>query len=1800
MKILLGYSSYPYEFDIAAWNEAWISRMRSAGFEVEGFCLTIDPPGGRLTWPELDRMWKSRDKKLLSFYDRLLHRLEGFDALLNYNGINLHPEFVEQLPCVSAYSCSDDPESSDDLSRPVAAAYDLCLVGNIAAVDAYRSWGVRDARFWPLGFRHGDFDPSLDEEAILRRERNVPLALLCERLGPWRKQRLDRFAAAFPEGVFHGPGWPNGFLPEAHRVPLLQKTRIGVNFHNSSGPINFRTYYLPANGILQICDNRSNFARLFELGREAAGFDTVDEAIDLCRHYLAHEQERLPMAVAGWKRAMRDYSEVAVFKKLVLALEEAVSPPQPTRFTPVVVPSGKPFNVHLHLDDIYTQDQWHRRFGQQLEEVHRIPVKRFDLLGPGALDALRDVGEHDALIGRFGHHPRDLAQVKPIFGQLERLFHGRIFPATASYSLYDDKRAQADVFQANGWPMPYTTWLENEQDLETFLKGTGLGFPLVQKTSGGAGSTGVSLAASPTDLRYPCLVQEFCPGNTGDLRLNVIGDRVMGFRRRNRPGDFRASGSGLLDYPSELPQDAIELAWKISTQAGFDSMAYDFVRRGDAWTILEISYAYVDAAVRDCAFYYDMKTGAKTDKRGVYPEDFILEDFLSRHYQRFRKSPSLATVPKRHLPRVLVIADVRNWIFERHALTLQALLADEFEIHVAYKGDPIDENGYDLIYPLEWNLVPETAIGNPSKWVTGIRSHVTWQALDRNAFGNHLRSRFSAVHVVSRRIESLLTGIHPRLLVLTHGIDLKHFHTDTQPSDRVDALRVGWAGNRAATVKGFGEFIEPLGRIPGVSLEFCGYSDHLLDFEEMKRFYASIDVYVCSSATEGNNNTLLEAAAMGRAIVTTDVGTVPEYLEDGVSALIVPRNADAIREAVLRLLNDGGLRRRLGAAAKSSVRQFSWEVKSQQHREFFRWALRRSAEGSAEAALKLVESVQTHLRDKAFEKAIVALDEAIQICPLEQVEALARTRNNLLAKIPSMGGGIETRKLSGQADAIQVSNPLDAELAAVDRLWSSGEREAACAKVAELDERFPSRKDLVRLLAWMNRELGRSSQAQVQYARLVMLDPEDLGSHELAAAHLIAEGRAMRAESHLRKIFSARPDQPDVLLALARICLATERTREAAELYRWLAEEHPDHPGAQEARRAPVMPIPEAQDLEAALRVLEERVLRCASSGRQDEFYRLAGDAVVAAHGDTGRLPRLGEFLARLRRPAAIGPSPLATKLLGKLQGLEIGGSAHNPFGLGTRNVGMLQGCYVTDQLRHCGHWLPVDIEADAASLPVPDESEDFILSSHVLEHVADVARTLLEWFRAVRKGGYLYIVVPLPGASGADLDKEPCPWSHVFDDLLRGARAEAEPEQGEPGGGHYHLLTLESLRAISRELFGDRCEIVASQEIDDKVGNGCTLVLRKTRALAECFPWSIRSGDDVADLALSETVDRRSCVSLPPVWGEHHPLEAGGPSVEDRARRLGSWNAGWPDGDATGVAVPIALMADPRKDTDAPEWFAEGSARAMAHLGSVGMDWLPIADDSDFFTAANVACSRAAALDAPWFGVLRTPSLPTPRLVALARKRMEEGYEAMVVGADDVREVDARGCPVASGLSAERMDLVLLRRSWWMEHTGEFVGLRTTPEIACALFRGAKTHPIHRGGYLLRGGSDGQVIAEGSDDPLWQAWLDSTRALRVPSKDEGQEEIARLARLHPRPATDAAGDPPRKQDDAPNVREKALHDVETDENLLLARMADDPRDLENLRKVVETLGSKGRVLEAEIQSRRLALLESRRQAIHA
>ena len=96
--------------------------------------------------------------------------------------------------------------------------------------------------------------------------------------------------------------------------------------------------------------------------------------------------------------------------------------------------------------------------------------------------------------------------------------------------------------------------------------------------------------------------------------------------------------------------------------------------------------------------------------------------------------------------------------------------------------------------------------------------------------------------------------------------------------------------------------------------------------EDVADLFSAMDAaLLTSSKIEGCSNALLEAMALGRAVIATRVGGNVELIEDEVNGLLAaPGDAPALAAAVIRLHDDGALRRRLGENGRETVgRRFS-------------------------------------------------------------------------------------------------------------------------------------------------------------------------------------------------------------------------------------------------------------------------------------------------------------------------------------------------------------------------------------------------------------------------------------------------------------------------------------------------------------------------------------------------------------------------------------------------------------------------------------------------------------------------------------------------------------------------------------------------------------------------------------------------------------------------------------------------------------------------------------------------------------
>lgn len=93
---------------------------------------------------------------------------------------------------------------------------------------------------------------------------------------------------------------------------------------------------------------------------------------------------------------------------------------------------------------------------------------------------------------------------------------------------------------------------------------------------------------------------------------------------------------------------------------------------------------------------------------------------------------------------------------------------------------------------------------------------------------------------------------------------------------------------------------------------------------ENYKIFERADVFVAAERKAGWSNTCAEAMASRVAVVATTAGT-RDFLEDGVTGLVVWRNTWSIRRALRRLAEDPALRRRLAQAGYERIQPFTWD-----------------------------------------------------------------------------------------------------------------------------------------------------------------------------------------------------------------------------------------------------------------------------------------------------------------------------------------------------------------------------------------------------------------------------------------------------------------------------------------------------------------------------------------------------------------------------------------------------------------------------------------------------------------------------------------------------------------------------------------------------------------------------------------------------------------------------------------------------------------------------------------------------------
>ncbi len=239
--------------------------------------------------------------------------------------------------------------------------------------------------------------------------------------------------------------------------------------------------------------------------------------------------------------------------------------------------------------------------------------------------------------------------------------------------------------------------------------------------------------------------------------------------------------------------------------------------------------------------------------------------------------------------------------------------------------------GVPILYHLRFGRIPDLAEANDSEWqrlAKALRLATTVIPIDRQT---------------EVTLRTHLPGLD--LCLIPNCADVASLPIPTiQPGQPLTLLYLGWV----IPAKGMEELLQAWTGldVPGWRLILAGpfepaYRDALasrhplngvtftghLPHEASMALMARADLFVLPSHTEGFPNVIAEAMALGRPILATGVGAIPEMLEGGCGRVVPARDAPALRSALRDLMDDAPLRERLGRAALAKLqREYTLEA----------------------------------------------------------------------------------------------------------------------------------------------------------------------------------------------------------------------------------------------------------------------------------------------------------------------------------------------------------------------------------------------------------------------------------------------------------------------------------------------------------------------------------------------------------------------------------------------------------------------------------------------------------------------------------------------------------------------------------------------------------------------------------------------------------------------------------------------------------------------------------------------------------
>lgn len=114
-----------------------------------------------------------------------------------------------------------------------------------------------------------------------------------------------------------------------------------------------------------------------------------------------------------------------------------------------------------------------------------------------------------------------------------------------------------------------------------------------------------------------------------------------------------------------------------------------------------------------------------------------------------------------------------------------------------------------------------------------------------------------------------------------------------------------------------------------LGLADCVFLYNAMPFEEVLKYYENSDFFVLPcriSKKHGGRditpNVIFEAMSFGLPVISTNITAIPEIIDNDIDGLLVlPEDENALVDAIIRLINDGNLRKTLGENARKKIEE---------------------------------------------------------------------------------------------------------------------------------------------------------------------------------------------------------------------------------------------------------------------------------------------------------------------------------------------------------------------------------------------------------------------------------------------------------------------------------------------------------------------------------------------------------------------------------------------------------------------------------------------------------------------------------------------------------------------------------------------------------------------------------------------------------------------------------------------------------------------------------------------------------------